>query len=173
MDKELILQTLYYTLPSLVSGLIAWYFFKEYARSDSRLEKFKLLQEEKKHTTNLKLQAYERLTLFLERISLTKLVTRISAKNDNKQAYAMSLIHTIEQEFKHNITQQIYISEEAWNIVVSAKNRSIQIIRELDKDTTVKDASELREQVIKKIMKSQNPSETALLFLKQEVKKIL
>ena len=173
MDKELLFSSLYYTLPSLVSGIVAWYFFKEYTKSNAGFEKFKLLKEGEKHTTNIKLQAYERLTLLLERISLSKLVTRIAAKNENKQAYAMSLIHTIEQEFEHNITQQIYISEQAWSVVVQAKNRSIQIIRELSENETITDVNKLREQIIKEVMKTQNPSETALAFLKHEVKAFL
>ncbi len=173
MNQDKLIEALSYTLPALVSGLIALYYFKEYTKSDAGLEKFKLIKEGKKQITKLKLQAYERLTLFLERISLTKLVSRISPANENKQAYAISLIHTIESEFEHNITQQIYVSEELWNILVTAKNRTIQMIRELAEDPNIKDAYKLREAIIKKVMEKQSPSDTALAFLKSEVKEML
>ena len=169
MNQDILIEVLKYTLPSLVSGLIAVYYFKEYTKSDVGLEKFKLIKESKKQTTKLKLQAFERLTLFLERISLNKLVTRINPVNDNKNAYAMALIHTVETEFEHNITQQIYISVELWNIIQTAKNRTIQIIREFAEKDSVKTAQELREALINYVMEKQAPSQMALSVLKQEV----
>ncbi len=173
MNQEKLIEALLYALPALVSGIIAVYYFKEYTKSDSGLEKFKLLKEGKKQITKLKLQAYERLTLFLERIALNKLVTRILPANDNKQAYAMSLIHTVESEFDHNITQQIYVSEELWNIILTAKNRTIQIIRELAEKPEIKDAQQLREAIINYVIENQNPSSTAISVLKAEVNEIM
>ena len=173
MNQEKLIEALLYALPALVSGIIAVYYFKEYTKSDSGLEKFKLLKEGKKQITKLKLQAYERLTLFLERIALNKLVTRILPANDNKQAYAMSLIHTVESEFDHNITQQIYVSEELWNIILTAKNRTIQIIRELAEKPEIKDAQQLREAIINYVIENQTPSSTAISVLKAEVNEIM
>ncbi len=173
MNQEKLIEALLYALPALVSGVIAVYYFKEYTKSDNGLEKFKLLKEGKKQITKLKLQAYERLTLFLERIALNKLVTRILPANDNKQAYAMSLIHTVESEFEHNITQQIYVSEELWNIILTAKNRTIQIIRELAEKPEIKDAQQLREAIINYVIENQNPSSMALSILKAEVNEIM
>ena len=173
MNQDKLIEALLYALPALVSGVIAVYYFKEYTKSDAGLEKFKLLKEGKKQTTKLKLQAFERLTLFLERIALNKLVTRIQPVNDNKQAYAMALIHTIETEFEHNITQQIYVSEELWNIVQTAKNRTIQIIRELSEEPKIENAQQLREAIIKYVMENQTPSNTALSYLKSEVNELM
>jgi Tfp pilus assembly major pilin PilA len=172
MNQDKIIEALLYALPALVSGVIAVYYFKEYTKSDAGLEKFKLIKEGKKQITKLKLQAYERLTLFLERTALNKLVTRVHPVNDNKQAYAMALIHTIEKEFEHNITQQIYISEELWNIVQTAKNRTIQIIREFADKPEIKDAQQLREAIINYVMEKQSPSDAALSILKSEVNKL-
>ncbi|HFS67594.1 MAG TPA: hypothetical protein ENK67_05205 [Flavobacteriia bacterium] len=173
MNQEKIIEVIMYTLPALISGIIAVYYFKEYVKSDAGLEKFKLLKENTKEFTKLKLQAYERLTLFLERTSLNKLATRVHPANDNKQAYAMALIHTIETEFDHNITQQIYVSEELWNIIQTAKNRSIQIIRELSQDPNIKNAQQLREAIINYVMEKQSPSEAALSVLKSEVNRLV
>ena len=170
---EEILESLKYAIPSLVSGLIAVYYFREYTKTDVGYQKFKLLKEDKKHTTTLKLQAYERMTMFLERISPSNIVFRIKAQNENKQAYETSLIHTIEKEFEHNITQQIYISDECWNVISSAKNSTIQLIIEASKDLNVSNSDQLREAVIKKVMNKQAPSDTALAFVKKEVRDIL
>ena len=170
---EELIEALKYTIPALVSGFVAVYYFKEYTKSDVGLHNFQLLKEEKKHTTTLKLQAYERMTMFLERISPANLVFRVKAQNENKQAYEMSLIHTIEKEFEHNLTQQIYISDECWHVISSAKNSTIQLIIEASKNNSVTNTDELREAVINKVMNKQAPSDTALAFIKEEVRGIL
>ncbi len=172
MNTELI-EMLKYTIPSLVSGGVAYYFFKEFAKSDANLQNFLQVKEDKKYSKSLRLQAYERMTLFLERITPANLVVRIKAINDNKQAYEMSLIHTIETEFEHNLTQQIYISEECWNVISSAKNTTIQLIIDASKDLNITNANQLREAIIKKVIDKQAPSDTALAFIKEEVNMLL
>ena len=172
MNTEL-LEMLKYTVPSLVSGAVAYYFFKEFAKSDANLQNFLQLKEDKKFSKTLRLQAYERMTLFLERISPANLVVRIKAQNDNKQAYELSLIHTIETEFEHNLTQQIYISEECWNVIATSKNATIQLIIDAAKNPMTNNADQLREAVIKKVMNKQAPSDTALAFIKEEVQLLL
>jgi len=172
MNTEL-LEMLKYTIPSLVSGGVAYYFFKEFAKSDANLQNFLQIKEDKKFSKTLRLQAYERMTLFLERISPANLVVRIKAANENKQAYELSLIHTIETEFEHNLTQQIYISEECWNVISSSKNATIQLIIDATKDLNVSNSDQLREAIIKKLMKKIAPSDTALAFIKEEVSGLL
>ena len=170
--NEHIIQALLYTLPSIASGFVAFYFFREYGKSDVGLQKFKLLKEDKKLTTTLRLQAYERMTIFLERISLANIVLRIKAQNDNKQAYELSLIHTIETEFEHNLAQQIYISDECWNVISTSKYTTVQIIRDCANDDTVINADELRQNIIQKVINKQAPSDTALSFIKNEVNEL-
>ena len=172
MNTEL-LEILKYTVPSLVSGAVAYYFFKEFAKSDANLQNFLQLKEDKKFSKTLRLQAYERMTLFLERISPANLVVRIKAQNENKQAYELSLIHTIETEFEHNLTQQIYISEECWNVISTAKNATVQLVFDAAKDLNVSNSDQLREAIIKKVMNKQAPSDTALAFIKEEVSSLL
>lgn len=168
-----LLETLKYVAPSLVSGFIAFYYFKEYTKSDVGYQKLQLLKEGKKHTTTLKLQAYERMTMFLERITPSNLVFRVKVQNENKQAYEMSLIHTIEKEFEHNITQQIYISDACWNVISTSKDSTIQLIIDVAKDEKILSSDQLREAILNKVLKKQAPSDTALAVIKKEVKEIL
>lgn len=170
--KQQIIQALLYTLPSIASGFVAFYFFKEYGKSDVGLQKFKLLKEDKKLTTTLRLQAYERMTLFLERINLANVVFRVKAQNDNKQAYELSLIHTIETEFEHNLAQQIYISDECWSVISTSKNATIKLIRTCAEKTSIKSSNELRKAIIQEVVDKPSPSDTALAFVKTEVKEL-
>ena len=79
----------------------------------------------------LRLQAYERLTLLTDRISLKNLVTRLHDTHFSAKELAAGLIETIRIEFEHNITQQNYVNSEVWKAVTNLKEQNIYIINEL------------------------------------------
>ncbi|MDC0382312.1 hypothetical protein OAM60_00955 [Flavobacteriaceae bacterium] len=120
----------------------------------------------------VKLQAYERLALFLERISLTNLLTRVPPISTKKEDYQYLLIQTIEQEFEHNMLQQIYVSEECWNIILTAKNSNIQYIRNCDTSNNTLTADKFRELVLTMTINDTSSSGVALSYLKNEVSKL-
>ena len=122
-----------------------------------------------KETFPIRLQAYERMVLFLERISPSKLLTRIHPNSSNKEDYESLLIATIEQEFEHNLSQQIYVSDECWNVIRGAKNATIQLIRKATMNEKTDTANKLREVVLTDLMDKQAPSNTALALIKEEV----
>jgi hypothetical protein len=76
----------------------------------------------------LRLQACERLILFLERISPETLVMRIQSPGMTVQQLHASLIRTIREEFEYNLSQQLYISATSWEKVRSAKEEIITLI---------------------------------------------
>ena len=109
------------------------------------------------------------MALFLERISPTKLLVRISPTSSNKESYESLLVASIEQEFEHNLSQQIYLSDECWSIICTAKNATIQLIRKagfLEKTTS---ADKLREVILTEMMEKRAPSDAALSYIKNEV----
>lgn len=77
----------------------------------------------------LKLSAYERAILFLERIHPEQLLVRAEPGNKNAKYFAEQLIMEISAEYEHNIVQQLYISSYGWNMLVNAKTEMIGIIR--------------------------------------------
>ena len=79
----------------------------------------------------LRLQAYERLTLLTDRISLKNLVTRLHDTHFSASELAAGLIQTIRTEYEHNITQQNYVNPEVWKAVTNLKEQNIYIINEL------------------------------------------
>ena len=109
------------------------------------------------------------MSLLLERISPAKLLTRVNPTSSNKEDYENLLIATIEQEFEHNLAQQIYVSDQCWNIVLAAKNATIQLIRKASMQEKTDTADKLREVVLTELMDKQSPSSAALSFIKQEV----
>jgi len=173
MDLTKIIETLSYTFPSIIVGVVAYLFFRKYTKTEEIKLKISLQKVSKKDSLPIKLQAYERMTLYLERINPSKLIIRVTSINNDKGAYALSLINTLEQEFEHNLTQQIYISAKCWNVIIASKNATIQLIQQTSSETKVTNAQELRETILQKMVKGNAPSNTALAFIKDEVHNIL
>lgn len=173
MDLDRILELLSYTIPSAVTGLVAYYFFVNHTKNEEQKLKLSLLKENQKQALPIKLQAYERMTLFLERINPSNLLIRITSVNNDKNAYVISIVNSIEQEFEHNLAQQIYISNECWNVIVASKNATIQLITNTSKLESITNAQELREAILTKMIEVSPPSKTALEYIKNEVKNII
>jgi hypothetical protein len=173
MDTSKILELLFYTLPAVITGLVAFYFFENFVKNENNRRNFILRQENQKQALPIRLQAFERLTLFLERINPAKLLVRIAPLSDNKMEYSNLLVQHIEQEFEHNLPQQIYLSNEAWTIILSAKNTTIQIIRQSTLNKEISSSQSLREAILTDLGNNQAPSTFALDFLKNEVLQIL
>lgn len=169
MDVDKIVELLLSLLPAILVGAIAYYFFKQHIANEDGRRRYLLQKDMQKEAFPLRLQAYERMALFLERISPSKLLLRVNPTSSEKDSYESLLIANIEQEFEHNLSQQIYVSDECWNIVVAAKNATIQLIRKANMLEKTDTANKLREVVLTELMEKQPPSNTALEYIKQEV----
>lgn len=169
MESTKIIEILAYTLPSLITGGVAYYLFNLYFKEQQNTRRWLLQKDAQKDALPLRLQAYERMTLFLERISLTKLLVRISPISNDKMDYGNLIVEHIEQEFEHNLTQQIYMSDECWSIITTAKNATIQMIRKTIITEEIKDADALRNVLLNDLLDKQSPSNAALAYIKNEV----
>jgi len=171
MTGDGIFQLFAFLLPAIVTGAVAFYFFRLHTKNEEGRRRYLLHKDSQKNAMPIRLQAYERLALFLERISIPSLVVRVAPKSTDKADYENLLIKNIENEFEHNLSQQIYMSDECWNIIKAAKNATIQAIRRAgmsESDT----ADKLREDVLNATMDKQSPSATALGFVKKEINEL-
>jgi len=168
MTGDGIFQLFAYLLPAVVTGAVAFYFFRLHTNNEEGRRRFLLHKESQKSALPLRLQAYERMALFLERIAIPSLVVRISPKSADKAGYENLLIRHIETEFEHNLSQQIYMSDECWNIIKAAKNATIQSIRKAGMSSS-DSADKLREDILNDTMDKQSPSVTALAYIKKEI----
>jgi len=172
MEIQKIFDVFLYAVPALITGIVAFYFFKEHTKNEDGRRRFLLHKDLQVNSLPIRLQAYERMALFLERISPTKLLVRISPTSSNKESYESLLVASIEQEFEHNLSQQIYLSDECWSIICAAKNATIQLIRKagfLEKTTS---ADKLREVILTEMMEKRAPSDAALSYIKNEVSEL-
>ena len=166
-----ILESIGYILPAVVTGVVAYYMFNGFIKQQNSDKKLELLAEKKKDSLPIKLQAYERLLLFCERINPVKILARIQPLSSNAIEYLQLLIGNIEQEFEHNLVQQIYISNDSWMAILATKNAVINKLKQMAE--TADSANDLRKKLINHYAKNLPPTDTAISFIKNEVRKLL
>ncbi|MBF2708572.1 DUF7935 family protein [Flavobacterium soyangense] len=172
MDSTRIIELISYTLPTIIMAFVAYSFFDLYTKNENAKRKYLLQKDTKPDTLTLRLQAYERMTLFLERINPSQLLVRITPISDDKNDYQNFVIAQIEQEYEHNLAQQIYVSEECWSTITTAKNATIQMILLATKNEKINDANQLREVILRDLLEKPSPSSAALSFIKNEVNQL-
>jgi hypothetical protein len=123
----------------------------------------------------LKLQAYERLILFLERMAPAQVVYRSLQAGISAKLLQMALLQVIREEFDHNVAQQIYISTPGWALTKTAKEEVILLINktasELGPDAT---GHELAKNILENwVQLDENPVQAAIDRLKSEVEALL
>ncbi len=158
-------------LSSLIVGGIAFYFFKTHIEHLQEKQRLDIRLKYQKETLPIRMQAYERLALLTERLSLGNLLNRIEPISHDKNAYEDLLIKNIDQEFEHNLVQQIYVSNQCWNVIKTAKNTTISKIRKTNMSENITDAYKLRETLLRDLLDQKNsPHDIALQIIKRELK---
>jgi hypothetical protein len=112
-----------------LAGILAYVFWIQRKQAKQGLGSGK--PEVSHASTPLKLQAYERLILLADRIALPNLISRCNQAGLNVREMQNLLTQTIRQEFDHNITQQIYVSPEAWDAIRNLKEQNLLIINQV------------------------------------------
>lgn len=172
MNGIKIIELLSYTLPAIVTGGVAYFLFHSFFKNEENRRRYELLKENRKQALPLRLQAYERIVLLLERINPPQLLIRIAPISNDKNDYANLLIHHIQTEFEHNLTQQVYLTSSAWDVIFKAKNSLVQMIRQQSIKEEVASAEQLREAVLIALTETESPCKIAIDFIKEELKAV-
>lgn len=170
---EIFLEILKYTFPALLMLLLTYLLLSSFIDNEEKRRSFELRKRNQKNALPMRLQSYERLTLFLERITPSSLLIRISSQNLNVKEYQGLLLKAIRDEFEYNLSQQIYVSEEAWRLVVTAKSATVSIVNKhagrLDPEAP---GVELSKKILEGSMEMNTfPTRLAINYLKQEIAK--
>lgn len=161
-----------YLLPAIVVAIIVYYFFKGHIANEEGRRRYLIQKEAQNKVLPMRLQAYERLSLLLERIDPNKLLIHVKPFSDDLEKYEKLLIQNIETEFEHNVTQQIYVTPECWNLINAAKNATIHVIRQAVMHENASDADGIREYLLRNFMEEITPSQKALAYMKKEVSEL-
>lgn len=162
-------------LPALIVFITAYFLFRDMLENDKRRREFEFRVLHAKEMTPVKLQAYERLTLFLERISPESMLVRHSPQDLTVLQYQQVLLSTIRQEYEHNLSQQIYISPILWETIRGAKEKLVALINRSSEELNPGGAGyELSKKIFSNYME-EDPAPVALALsdLKKEVGQFL
>jgi hypothetical protein len=163
------------TIPALIVFLTAWMVLRSLVKNDQDKRKQELILQNSRVVTPIKLQAYERIVLFLERISLESLIVRVSLSDMTASQLHSAMLNAIRSEFEHNLSQQIYMSQQAWEVVRNARSNMIKIINsEVEKLPPDSTGMVLSKKLLEKIMElEKEPTRAAIDYLKAEISRMI
>jgi hypothetical protein len=172
---ELLADILKITIPALIVFLTAWLVLRYMIKNDQDKRRQELILQNGRTVTPIKLQAYERIILLLERISLESLLVRVSSSDMSAQQLHSTLLNTIRSEFEHNLSQQIYMSQQAWEVVRNARSNMIKIINNVaEKMPANSSGMALSKQLLEKIMElDKEPTRAAIDYVKAEIARMI
>jgi hypothetical protein len=174
MNMDNLLEILKYLLPSLVVFATTIYLVKKYFDTEEKKRKHQLFLNNQNMITPLRLQAYERVILFLERITPESLIMRINRPGLTCLQLQSEIMQTIRSEFEHNLSQQIYISQGAWEMIKIARGRTIQLINSMaEKVPNDAPAINLSKAILESMIdEEKTPTADAIAFIKKEVSQL-
>ncbi len=165
-----IIEILKYTLPALIVLITAYLLIRTMIKNDGDRRNKEIILQNQKTITPLRLQAYERAILLLERISLDSLILRVNKQGMTSQKLQQEILSAIRAEFEHNLSQQIYMSPRAWEVIKNAKINTVKLIN--TSATQVKPDSpsiEFSTHILERVMEMEkSPTQVAIEFIKQE-----
>lgn len=166
------LEIIKYILPSIVVAIIAYQLMAKLMEDSQKRLELEIRKSTNHLITPIKLQAYERLILLMERISPPKLIQEYNAANSSALELKNTMIIAIQTEFAHNISQQIYVSNQAWTLAKLVKEEVIDLVSSTF-NAVPKDASSIdlsKALVERMIADNKQPTQKAIDFLKAEIR---
>jgi hypothetical protein len=157
-------------LPALAVFFCAFFLVKKFLDNEHKKRETELRKSATGSIIPIRLQAYERITIFLERLHPTNLAIRVNKSGMNCDDFHSELIKTIKSEYEHNISQQIYLSSASWELVKTAKEETIKIVNLSSTKVQGSAKSSDLAQVIIQLASSIDrlPSIIALAYVKKE-----
>lgn len=160
-----------FILPSLIVFMASFYTIKQFMANEERKRYLEGKTKNAETITPIRLQAYERIVIFLERISPNSLVMRTNKVGVSARFFHGELLKAIRSEFEHNISQQIYMNNQTWESVKNAKEETIKLINlcasNVSENASAMDLSQMIIEAASKLKKL--PTQTAVEIIKKEI----
>ncbi|MDR6942385.1 DUF7935 family protein [Mucilaginibacter pocheonensis] len=169
-----LLDILKYTVAGIGVVWVALYLFKPYLDRADQIQLLELKKSISSQTLPLRLQAYERIILFIERINPANMLVRLNVSGLSAAELQLMVVTEIRNEFQHNITQQIYVSSRVWNVVKRVKEDTLTMvnntIKAMPNDATGMDISKTI--LIHLNQLEQDPYEIATGLVRQDIEEL-
>ncbi|PLX23800.1 MAG: hypothetical protein C0599_03675 [Salinivirgaceae bacterium] len=168
------LEILQYILPSIVVFAAVYIVLHFHLKQQREKQKIEVLLNNRKTIIPIRLQAYERLILFLERITPEALIMRHQRPELTVYDLQTKLLKSIRGEFDHNLSQQLYISNDAWKMVRNSRENLVKLINSCAEQLDPKKpAMHLSKTLLEESTGTNDPTSKAINFLKEEAQIIL
>lgn len=125
---EMVYDLLKITIPAVLVLYLAYLLVRSFLQKQLDEIAFNARQKNQEVVVPIRLQAYERVILLLERITPANLLSRLGSSDYTAEEFQQILIHEIRNEFNHNLSQQVYMSDSAWTYVATAIEQTISLI---------------------------------------------
>ena len=125
---EIVYDLLKITLPAALVLYLAYLLVRSFLQKQLDEIAFSVRQKNQEIVVPIRLQAYERIVLLLERITPSNLLSRLGSAEYTAEEFQQILVHEIRNEFNHNLSQQVYMSDSAWTYVSTAVEQTISLI---------------------------------------------
>jgi hypothetical protein len=161
-------------LPSVVSLYAVYLTVKSFLNKEFEKKLVDIRIKNNELVLPVRLQAYERMALYLERISLHNLVIRTNDPSFTAGEFQAKMTMDIREEFNHNVSQQIYISDKAWSLVKSAMEENIAIVNKCGQNVPADARSiELAKMIFEELLqRSEDPTSKAMRQIKEEIRQV-
>lgn len=161
-------------LPASVVLYAAYLMVRSFVQKDIDMRRLEIRGKAIETVLPSRLHAYERMTLFLERMSPDNLLVRLNPGSIPAKDFHHVLLSEVRNEYNHNVSQQVYISEEVWELIKNAKEDLIVSINDAASEVGEQGTSlDLSKKIFEKTMaKTVDPLAHALTELKREVHRI-
>jgi hypothetical protein len=169
-SMEVFLDVVRSVFPAVLMLILAYLMLTSFMENDERRRKSELRRAAQNQALPVRMQAYERLTLLLERIAPNSLLLRVQHGTLTVREYHTLLNLTIRQEFEYNLSQQIYVSADAWQMITTAKNALVSIINQTSSSLDPQaPAVDLAKRILEQTLQMETiPTTAALNFLRNE-----
>ena len=168
------IEILKYTLPALIVLLAAWLVLSKMLREERERRNFELRKQDRSQTIPIMLRGYERLALLMERITPEHLLLNCDLQQMSVVELQKYMLSTIRAEFDHNVSQQVYVSDDVWAAVVIAKEETLRFVSDcaskLPPNATALQYANLMIEAYN--LNGETPLQQALRLLKQEARRL-
>lgn len=171
---NVLLETLKFIIPALVVFGVCYFTMQRLIESDYDRKMLEYRHQNKDKMLPAKVQSYERLILYLERINPSNLLIRLNQPGISASAFKIQLQNAINDEFNHNIAQQLYVSPQSWTMIKIVKEQVLALVNEAyAKVGANASGPELSKAVLEHMITMEDfPVEKAIDFIKKEFRLI-
>lgn len=172
---DVIVDLLKFIIPSIIVFSATYIMMRQFLEEDYKKKLLEIKEKNAGLITPIKLQAYERLTILLERIAPENMIMMLSQPRQTASELRDIIVNQVTDEFNHNISQQIYISTQSWELIKLIREQVLSIVNNSYKSLPENaKGTDLGHAILSELMNhTSHPTRGGIEFLKKEIALVL